>query len=117
MGLVRDDREREVAHRTPGPDGQQPVNPVERLDAVGECLHHDQAQGPSRLGDRRRACLEIAIERERVVRAHRTTRLTSLPPPATTIRSGAFPSRIALILSRARTAASISAVEASAATT
>ena len=48
---------------------------------------------------------------------HRTTRLTSLPPPATTIRSGARPSRIARIFSRARTAASMSAVVASAATT
>src|SRR3954463_77711 len=48
--------------------------------------------------------------------SHRMTRLTSLPPPATTIRSGALPSRIARIRSRARTAASISAGLASAGT-
>ena len=53
----------------PGPDREQPVRRVERLDAVGEAFEHGQAQRPGDLGDGRRARLEIAIERERVVRS------------------------------------------------
>ena len=51
----------------PVPIASSPSAGVERLDAAGEAFEHDQAQRPRRLGDRRRAGLEIAIEGDRVV--------------------------------------------------
>ena len=57
--------------------------------APGNAVEHGHAERPGDVGDGRRGRIEMPVERERVLRArHRTTRLTSLPPPATTIRSG-----------------------------
>ena len=94
---VRDDGEAEVAHRPARPDREEAVGRVERLDGIGKAGQDGRPERTGGVRDRGLLLGQVAVERQRVRRlpgAHRMTRLTSLPPPATTIRSGARPSRI-----------------------
>src|SRR5262249_49575870 len=135
--LVGDDREQEAAHPHRSAERDQLVAEVDLLDGVGELRPDRRAQPPlDRLGLRgvlREQPVDVGLDgriRLPIARWHRavladgrhrppasrTTMLTSLPPPATTTRSGRRPARIARTRSLVSAAASRSVEETSDAT-